>query len=658
MNSIDISAGLLVATILLGAVLLVFTIIDKRVHRSRQRAIYILMLELIMADAFVECLGLWFLENDPETHQTALAVIYTITFELKILLLPCLVRYVTWVNGSVLKMLSRKWFLGLCVLPQLFPIACILSTPWTGFALRVDTGGPLRHSMFFVLVIMALFYCTWLLINTIRYQYLVPKTAVAAQVAAAFVILAGLVLQNIFPGLQVTSFAGMFAMLIALPSIENNDRLFEQTSRMPGRAAFQLRVQQVYALKQKTLCVTLRFTNLPFYTGILSADGAETLINQISDWIRKELSSYNMFLFQISPDRFVFLIYHHQSVEKKVLYQKIQNGLERIYVIEDRRIRLQAVVAPLSIPEEAPDEKSLTELLSMEDHAQRGTLTFLGEQDIARAEHELALVRCIRRVLKNHTLQVFYQPIWSVDTGTIVGAEALLRVNDPELGFVRPDEFVAAAERTGSIAAVDEEVLKQVCQMLKTDQPEQYGLEYVDINMSLKEMLTPDIAQNWADILGNYQILPKRIHIEFLETINDADTVRYEKVRKQLVDRGFSLSLDDFGTEYSNMSRLFGTRFAAIKLDKSMLWGEDTRPLLAALTRMLRKMGYDIIQEGVETKEQLEFVTRNGCNLIQGYYFSKPLPKDDFLSYIRTFNSNAKKQEEPEDEKKEDDRSE
>lgn len=166
---------------------------------------------------------------------------------------------------------------------------------------------------------------------------------------------------------------------------------------------------------------------------------------------------------------------------------------------------------------------------------------------------------------------MYFQPIWDAKTDAIVAAEALMRVTDKELGYVRPDILVATAERYGLIGAVDLQVLEKVCRFIHDCRPRDHGLKYVEINISVGEMLGANLARDYTDMLHRYGVPVEMINIEFLETLRNDDSEVFQQAKKSLQDAGFVFSLDDFGTEFSNMGRLFNDNFTNIKIDKSLL---------------------------------------------------------------------------------------
>ena len=169
------------------------------------------------------------------------------------------------------------------------------------------------------------------------------------------------------------------------------------------------------------------------------------------------------------------------------------------------------------------------------------------------------------------------------------------------------------------------------------------GIECVEVNLSLYQLLARKLTERYIEFLKKYGIPTRMINLEITETAATFESADFGKTLEELMEMGFSLSLDDYGTAYSNIENVLSVNYKNIKIDSKILWDSDSnvnsRNLLGSTIASFRKMGNNIIQEGVETKEQLDFVTEAGANLIQGYYFSKPLRRDEFVEFVKKFNN-------------------
>lgn len=230
---------------------------------------------------------------------------------------------------------------------------------------------------------------------------------------------------------------------------------------------------------------------------------------------------------------------------------------------------------------------------------------------------------------------VFYQPLVDAKTKRTVGAEALLRWTNDVLGFVSPAEFIPVAEKNGAIVEIGDWVLDEACRFA-LEMRAQIPDFFVAINVSPIQFMAHDMAKVVATKLDTYQLAPQALEIELTEGILVQDP---EGARKSLIDMsnlGVSVSIDDFGTGYSSLSYLSRYPFKTLKIDRSFIMGipddKSSRGLSASILSMAKELNLQVIAEGTETKEQVDWLTASGAHILQGYYFDKPMPKDLFLA--------------------------
>lgn len=248
-----------------------------------------------------------------------------------------------------------------------------------------------------------------------------------------------------------------------------------------------------------------------------------------------------------------------------------------------------------------------------------------------------AVEKAVTHGLDKGSFEVYYQPTYNIDK-TLHGAEALLRMNDKDMGIIYPDEFIPIAEQLGIIDVIDEFVLKEVCKFIFTGIPQKNGMDCINVNLSVLECMKEGFAEYVSGVVEAEGIRKKMINFEITESVAAKDYDHLADVIEQLKHEGFKFSIDDYGTGYSNMSSLFSLGADIIKIDKSILWNAEKSELGMTLLKtsidMVHKMQKKALMEGVETEQQIEILKKLGCEYLQGYYFSKPLPKNEFISLI------------------------
>lgn len=246
----------------------------------------------------------------------------------------------------------------------------------------------------------------------------------------------------------------------------------------------------------------------------------------------------------------------------------------------------------------------------------------------------------IERTLENpKSFKVYYQPIYSIKENKVVAAEALLRLFDVELGEIPTEEFVYVAEKNGKIIELGQNVLRQVCEFLQRQTKESFEIRYIQINLSIFESLREELPYEMEEILAEYGIEPEKINLEIKESaLKKKDNVLTRNMEK-LLEKGVHFSLDDYGTGASALTYIINFPFQIVKIDRDVLWNamEDEHAMMAlcASINMIKDMNMKIVVEGVESQEVAERLKKMGCDFLQGYYFSKPMPEEEFLDYLK-----------------------
>ena len=245
--------------------------------------------------------------------------------------------------------------------------------------------------------------------------------------------------------------------------------------------------------------------------------------------------------------------------------------------------------------------------------------------------------KAVSRGLAENSFEVYYQPTYNIDK-SIHGAEALLRMHDSEIGDIYPDEFIPITEQLNLIDDVDEFVLKEVCSFVKSGIPLKLGLDSINVNLSVIQCMKEGFVDHINSIVEEYDIDKSFINFEITESVAANDYKLLSKVIRHLKLEGFRFSIDDYGTGYSNMTSVFSLNIDVIKIDKSILWGAEKTELgyviLENSIRMIRQMKRKILVEGVETPEQIDILSNLDVDYLQGFFFSKPLPKKDFIELL------------------------
>jgi EAL domain-containing protein (putative c-di-GMP-specific phosphodiesterase class I) len=244
----------------------------------------------------------------------------------------------------------------------------------------------------------------------------------------------------------------------------------------------------------------------------------------------------------------------------------------------------------------------------------------------------------LRRGIERREFLLHYQPRADLQTRELCGFEALLRWNHPERGMISPVEFVPVLEDAGLIAPVGEWVLRAVCGQILAWQRAGLAVRPVAVNLSARQLLSRDFGPTVERILREQAVDPRLIELEITESSLMSNTEDAARTLEYLSNLGVPISIDDFGTGYSSLSYLKRFPLDALKIDRSFVRDLTTDKEDATITRavisMARSLGLKAIAEGVETEGQLAFLIENGCDQIQGYYYSRPLAADECTTWL------------------------
>ncbi len=256
----------------------------------------------------------------------------------------------------------------------------------------------------------------------------------------------------------------------------------------------------------------------------------------------------------------------------------------------------------------------------------------------------LQLETDLRRAIERNEFCNFYQPIVSLDSGRVVGFEALLRWRHPTKGMIAPEEFIFVAEETGMIRELGWWSLREACRQMSSwrARSEAYLDLTVSVNLSAKQLLQPHLVDDMKKLLRDVTLPPEALKLEITESAVMADPAAAAEMLQQIKSLGISLAIDDFGTGYSSLSYLHRFPLDTLKIDRSFISGEndgDSMEIARTIMPMAKNLRLDVVAEGVETLEQVALLKRLQCKYAQGYYFSKPLPPEDVTPILSEFPS-------------------
>lgn len=251
---------------------------------------------------------------------------------------------------------------------------------------------------------------------------------------------------------------------------------------------------------------------------------------------------------------------------------------------------------------------------------------------------EQKIINAMEMAIQNKEFTLYLQPKYDIEKGTIIGAEALVRWISLENGFISPGDFIPVFENNGFVYEVDKFIWEESCRYLRKWLDEGREVHPISVNVSRIDLYDPKLVQHLVDLREKYQLPSQYLELEITESAYTEDPEQIITITRQLREAGFVILMDDFGTGYSSLNMLKDIQIDVLKLDMGFLKSSDYSAkggnILTAILKMAESLKMQTIAEGVETKEQVEFLKSIGCKYVQGFYYSKPLPVEEFEKLI------------------------
>ncbi len=380
----------------------------------------------------------------------------------------------------------------------------------------------------------------------------------------------------------------------------------------------------------------------------------DQLLTKVGEVLKQAVRPMDL-IARLGGDEFTVLLRNLQETQEILaISDRIQAFLKQPIILEGQPI---VVSASIGIVQYSPKYKSADQLLRDADlamyqakHLGKACHQLFSERMYAQAMEKITLEKELRDALQRHELFLCYQPIIDLETEQLAGFEALVRWQHPRLGVVPPINFIALAEETGLILPLGEFALREACRQMKVWQShysEPLGFT-MSVNISERQIQNLGFVEDLLAIVEEANLKPSQLKLEITESLLLDNRLLTLKVFQRLQSLGFRLSLDDFGTGYSSLSYLHRFPINTLKIDRSfvnsMEPGKSSFEIVRTITSLARTLNMDVVAEGIETEEQLNYLKSLSCEMGQGYFFAKPLPGAEATEYVAQMLGNAQLQ--------------
>ena len=573
-----------------------------------------------------------------------------ISFTYKLLRNSCSIVYIIYVfliTKTDYRLHQSKWSVALGV-PYAALVVVLLQNFFTHnvFVVTVE-GGYSRGPVLIVLYLISFYY--WIIgtgycIYCKRYLSRGIWAALLSVYVLTFISVLIELIKSVF---MVEMFFTSIGMMMILLMVMRPEETIDASVKMSSWKAYQDDLRNILATGQHVQIAIVQLVNAIEIRTYIGEDEFNNYISELGDELEKVCATkrINADIYFEHPASIYIMTRDFQTdlVSLIIAFEAAVQKRTQSYI--NKGIRSDPKVCIIHCPEDLKDFRDIINL----GHS----FTQFGEHDrIIHRASDLKKARdyevishideILNRAITEDTLEMYYQPIFDVKEKRFRSAEALARVRDTKYGMVSPAIFIPAAETTGLILPMGEKILDAVYRFISNNDLLSLGLSYIEINLSVAQCLQQDLPEIVRQLQEKYGIDPGQVNFEVTETLLGNLNTIMEKNLRELYDMGYTFSLDDYGVGYSNIQRLRTLPLRIIKIDKSMvddMFTEGGKAIIRNTVHMMQEIHKELVVEGVETREAMEVCGNLSCDFIQGYYYSKPLPEDEFVAFVKTNNT-------------------
>ncbi|HCU3124611.1 TPA: bifunctional diguanylate cyclase/phosphodiesterase, partial [Clostridioides difficile] len=364
--------------------------------------------------------------------------------------------------------------------------------------------------------------------------------------------------------------------------------------------------------------------------------GNDTLIH-ISNTIASELKEDEIFA-RVSADHFVLLIKYKTDDDIKTRLNNIYN---KVQILSNPKINYYKLILDCGIYKISKSDNDINTIMDRANTARKtikgghkNSFAFYDKEMHKKILKEKEIENSMVDALNNGEFIVYFQPKYSLSDYQIIGAEALVRWDNPQKGLIPPIEFIPVFERNGFIVNIDFYVFEEVCKKIREWMDEGQKVVPISVNLSRMHFVNSNFIEKFKLIVDKYKIPTRLIELELTETAVLDNIEGLLDTMNNLKEKGFVISMDDFGTGYSSLNLLKELPVDILKLDRAFFTEKDEsnneKIVISNVIKMAKELKMKVISEGVETISQVEFLKQIGCDMVQGYLFSKPMPVKEF----------------------------
>ncbi|MDD2405011.1 MAG: bifunctional diguanylate cyclase/phosphodiesterase [Sphaerochaetaceae bacterium] len=453
---------------------------------------------------------------------------------------------------------------------------------------------------------------------------------------AAFIV--ALIVQSTYEIKLILTIVLAFTPLIVLRMNQQKLLAYDPLTQLRNRPMFMNQSTKILQMGNQGCVIVIDLVNFKYFNQRFGQQVGDSLLIEIGAFLMS--TTPGRMAYRYGPDQFAVILKKSKREEALDAARIIAQRFESAWITNSINVRIRTYIAIVIYPEQVCTGGQLINAidltLSKAKTSQERVPVMYDEQFLKAHQREQEIESALRRALADLDIVLYYQPIFSCTNNMIVAAEALLRIEDPVLGFLSPADFMPVAESSGLIVDLTYLIVQKICNVFNGSFSSNCPLLHVHINLAAIHFLHPMMEHRLLRIIQDNGLPPSKFTFELTESMVVESFERVSEVMKTMAEAGTNFAMDDYGNGYSNIESLAMLPFSIVKLDKSLVdHSTSENKVFESVVGMLKQIGKIVIAEGIESKQHIEAVKNADVDFMQGYYCAKPMPEDEFIEYIK-----------------------
>lgn len=613
----------------------------KQVYHSKRNSIFHVMLLISLFTALTEAGYHYF--NECST-SIALPFLYLTHLIYYVLFVSVYLAFYIFVLESMETVKLTLFNRLVIVISVAATVILAFLTLFTNCIFYYDSTRLYHQGSFAILwfvLIAFLTICTNIQIHVKResYNHELMSTAFYLFVLTCILFL----LKKQHPDILYTGFVLAVFLFILFFYVDNDDLYFDKTVGCYNNRAFIDKATSFLTNKKTFTIVSFTVNEYAYVGQVLGQQATDMLNKSIARFLYKSFGKSNIYaLYQVGYALFT----DSDPREINQVIKAIQTYFHEPLSLNGRLELLNPVFCIAMDPYFAKNGQQIIDEISNTfmdmKKSKANTIAYATGNYLSKVQREQQVIYAMKKAMERDSFEVYYQPIYDLDTRSVRSLEALLRLNDEELGFIPPDEFIQIAEHNGMIIDISSIAFRKVCAFIHDNDIKSLGIDYIEFNLSIVECDNPMLASDLLHVMYDYDVSPSQLNFEITETSEAHNVGELIRNMERLIEAGSTFSMDDYGTGYSTTHYLIKLPLHIVKIDKSILWpamkDEKSYNVLRQLIATIKSIDKKIVVEGVETQEMVDTLDKLKCDYLQGYFYSKPIPADEIVKYLKYTN--------------------